>query len=186
MYCTECSENGENNLLNQGILKKIVGIMMLLAIAGSVEAKNIHPVFGTTDQVIRSSSNIEIHIIDPIPVMSLDQVQGQNYIFDYHITRSITLKKSAGKNIVTSLLDSTQYLYGLNKKCPFMGKYAVRFQKGKISVTIILSTEPCDKAVIFCPGSPIDKKHIDLIEKSPIFGAIERALNPPIQVNSKK
>lgn len=166
-------------------MKNICSILILLAIAGSVEAKNMHKVFGTDERTIKNSPKIELYMIDPIPVLSVEQIFGENYIFDYRVMKSVVLKKKDGLAVTKAILDTNQYIYGNAKKCPFMGKYAVRFQVGKRSVTIILSAEPCEKAIIFCPGSIIDKKHIDLIEKSNIFPTINALVNPESKAQNK-
>jgi hypothetical protein len=157
-------------------VKKICSIIAVLAVAGAAHAKNMHKVFGTSDQLIKTAPRVEIYIIDPIPVISVEQVQGEDYIYDYHVMQSVMVKKKQAMDLVKAVLDTSQYLHGLNKKCPFMGKYALHFKKGTRAVTLILSTEPCDKAIIFCPGSVIDKKHIDLVEKSNILAAVAKLL----------
>lgn len=154
--------------------------------AGVANAKNMHKVFGTNDKLIKGSAKIEIYLVDPIPIMSIDQIQGEDYIYDYHVTKSLQIKRKLGIGIVNAVLDTTQYMPGVNKKCPFMGKYAVHFRQGTRSLTIILSADPCDKAIIFCPGSIIDKKHIDLIEKSSIIAAVAGFFTSQVIVEEKK
>lgn len=167
-------------------LKNICSIGMLLVLAGSVNAKNMHKVFGTSDKIIKGSAKIELYVIDPIPVMSVDQVQGELYVYDYKVISTLKLSKRGGAMVAIAALDTNQYLYGVNKKCPFMGKYAVHFRQGKSSMTIILSAEPCGKAIIFCPGTIIDKKHIDLVENNRIVAAVEKLLKPKNTVENKK
>lgn len=144
--------------------------------AGAAHAKNMHKVYGTSDLIIKAAPRVEVYVIDPIPVLSVEQIQGEDYIYDYHVMQSMVVKKKQAADLVKAVLDTSQYLHGLNKKCPFMGKYALHFKKGTRSVTLILSSEPCDKAIIFCPGSVVDKKHIDLVEKSAILAAITKLL----------
>lgn len=152
-------------------LKNVCMVLILLAIAGSLEAKNMHKVFGTDDKTIKNSCKVGLYMIDMIPVMSVDQIQGENYVYDYRIIQSISLNKKAGTVFANAVLDTNQYVYGDAKRCPFMGKYALHFRQGKHSVTIVISVEPCEKVVIFCPGSVIDKKHIDLIAGSSLIAA---------------
>lgn len=142
-----------------------------MAITINTNAANMHKVYGPHEKVIKNSSKISIMQLAPTPILSLDQLPGENYVYDYPIIKSIVVTKKMGISLTSALLDTTQYLYGINKKCPFMGKYALQYRQGKTSVTILLS-EPCTKAIIFCPGSIIDKKHIDLIERSAIMIAI--------------
>lgn len=146
----------------------------------------MHKVFGTDDKVIKGSPKIWVYTIDQIPVMSADQVQGENYIYDYRITRTEEVKKKIASSLTAAILDSTQYLYGIAKKCPFMGKYAIQYRQGNKTITIIISSEPCDKVIIFAPGSIIDKKHIDLKDKNTIVSGIEAILNSTVQVKDKK
>jgi hypothetical protein len=157
----------------------------MLAITSSIEAKNMHKVFGPHDKAIKGSPKVHVFVIDPIPILSLEQVQGENYIYDYKVIQSCVLKKKAAASITSAVLDTTQYMYGVSKKCPFMGKYGLHFRQGKQSVTIIIS-DLCAKAIIFCPGSVIDKKHIDLVENSSLVLSIVAALSTTSPTNEKK
>ncbi len=167
-------------------VKNICLIFILLAIAGGIHAKNMHKVFGTDEKIIRSAAKIDLYMVDVIPVMSPDQIQGENYIYDYRVMKAMSIKKKAGSALIKAVLDTNQYMNGVAKKCPFMGKYAVQFRQGKRSITIILSTNPCEKAIVFCPGSIIDKKHIDIIENSTIITAIDLLFNPVVITEGKK
>ena len=161
--------------------------MVLVAAAGIIQAqKNMHKVFGTDSKIITGTSNVWVYEIDQIPVMSVDQVQGENYVYDYRIIKTVVHKKKDAGLLIFGIMDTTQYLYGLSKKCPFMGKYAVQFKKGNKTITMVISSEPCDKVIIFCPGSIIDKKHIDLKDKSSIVACITNLLNPVVKVEEKK
>jgi hypothetical protein len=167
-------------------VKRIFLGMLVFAMAGTTNAKNMHKIFGTSDKIIKGAPIIQIYSIDPIPVMSVEQVQGEDYIYDYHVIKAWSFKKKAANKLVVASLDTTQYLAGIAKKCPFMGKYAIHFKKGMKSLTIIVSTQPCDKVIIFCPGTVIDKKHIDIMDNSALVAAIEALVNPIVQVNNKK
>ena len=172
-------------------MKKLNSIFILpiaigITFAGSAQAKNVHKVFGTDYLTIKNACKVELYMVDAVPVMSVEQVQGQNYLYDYRIIKAKTVKKKDGTAVFSAVLDSNQYVYGEAKKCPFMAKYAVHFRKGNKSVTIVISTQPCDKAIIFCPGSIIDKKHIDLVDHSSIISAIDKIMNPTGIVEGKK
>jgi hypothetical protein len=168
-------------------VKKIYLLMILVVATGTIEAqKTMHKIFGSESKIITGSCKVWVYEIDPIPVMSLDQVQGENYIYDYRVLKSMTYRKKDASGLIIGVMDTTQYLYGVNKKCPFMGKYAIQFRKGNRALTIMVSSEPCDKAIIFCPGSIIDKKHIDLKDKGSIVDALRILLNPIAEVEQKK
>lgn len=167
-------------------MKNTFSIFILLAIAGSVQAKNMHKVFGVDYNIVKNACKVELYMVDAIPVMSIEQVQGNNYIYDYHIIKTKTIRKKEGISLFSAVLDSNQYVYGEAKKCPFMARYAVQFRKGNKSLTIVFSPQPCDKAIIFCPGSIIDKKHIDLVDNSNIVSAIDKLINPIGIVERKK
>jgi hypothetical protein len=147
-------------------VKKISLFILLVATAGIIQAqKNMHKVFGTEVKIIQGASRAILYLVNPTPMLSVDQVQGENYICDHPVVKSITLTKKNIKDLSVAALDTNTYLYGLNKKCPFMGRYAIEFCKGNKSVILLISADPCDKMIIFCPGSVIDKKHLDLRDK---------------------
>lgn len=155
-------------------------------IAGSAEAKNMNKIFGTDYTTIKNACKVELYMVDGIPVMSIEQVQGQNYVYNYRVIKAMTVKKKMGMPVFSAVLDTNQYVYGEAKKCPFMAKYAIHFRACNKTVTIIVSAQPCDKAIIFCPGSIIDKKHIDLVDNSSIISAIDKIMNPVGTVEGKK
>ncbi len=62
--------------------------------------------------------------------MSVDQIQGENYVYDYRILKTVLVTKKMAGQITLAVLDTNEYLYGLNKKCPFMGKYAIQYRLG--------------------------------------------------------
>jgi len=159
-------------------VKRIFLGTIVFAIAGTMNAKNLHKIFDVNDKIIKTAPAVQIYSIDPIPVMSIDQIQGEEYIYDYHVIKAWSFKKKAADKLVVATLDTNQYLSGVTKKCPFIGKYAVRFKKGMKALTIIVSTQPCDKVIIFCDGTVIDKKHIDIKDQSAIVMAIELLLHP--------
>ena len=146
----------------------------------------MHKVFGTDYTTIKNSCKVEMYMVEAIPVMSVEQVQGLNYIYDYLIIKTKTVKKKDAMSVFSAVLDTNQYVYGEAKKCPFMAKYAVRFTKCNKSITVVISPQPCDKAIIFCPGSIIDKKHIDLVDHSSIISTIDKLMNPTGIVEGKK
>ena len=146
----------------------------------------MHKVLGTGSKVITSSSRILVYEINPIPVLSVDQIQGENYMYDYQILRSLVFRKKEAAGLIFGVMDTAQYLYGINKKCPFMGKYAIQFGKGTKVITMIVSPEPCEKMIIFCTGSMIDKKHIDLKDQSKIVAALQNLLTLSSQSEIKK
>jgi len=161
-------------------VKRIFLGIIVFAVAGTMNAKNMHKVFGTSDKIIKGAPKIEIYSIDPIPVMSIEQIQGEDYIYDYHVLKVWSFKKKAANKLVLAVLDSTQYMPAVSKKCPFMGNYAIHFKKGMQSLTLVVSSNPCNKIIIFCPGSIVDKKHIDIIDQSAIIAAIEALITPVI------
>lgn len=152
--------------------KKIIFGLMAVAIVHSITAGNMHKVFGPHAMVIKNSAKISIMAIAPMPILSLDQLPGENYVYDFPVIQTKIVSKKEGFALSSAILDTNQYIYGVNKKCPFMGKFAVQFRQGKTTITLLFS-EPCGKAIIFCPGSIIDKKHIDLIEPSAILNTLK-------------
>lgn len=163
-------------------------ILVALTLAGvqAQKQKKTHPIYGVQENLIKNPSNIWIHQVESTPVYPIQQQPSVKYIFDYPIIHSFRFNKKMGLNLISSLRDSVQYMVEATKKCVFLGKYAITFKKGKKEMTLLISSEPCDKMIIFCEGSPIDKKHIDLKEKSSIINAIEGLLKLQVQNENKQ
>lgn len=175
--------SSKNNIMRT---KTFFLFSLLVGLTGIIQAqKNMHKVFGTDDKIIKGSSKVYIYAIESTPIMSVDQMQGENYVYDYRIIKTIVATKKMAGALTLAVLDTNEYFYGLNKKCPFMGKYAVQYRTGQKTITLTISSEPCEKLIIFCPGSVIDKRHIDIRIKSRIITAIETLMNPTVKVEDK-
>ena len=131
-----------------------------------------HKVYGDYAQLIAKASTIRTYQIADYPVVSPEQLPNIPYIYDYEIERIYEHDKSSASSFTEHLLDTNQYIFGNQRMCPFVGRYAVEFIKGKFNLTILFSDKACSKIIIFCPGTPIDKKHIDLGENSQIYSAL--------------
>jgi len=160
----------------------IIGIVFTIAGVQAQKEKSTDKAAG----IIKNPSTITIYEVDPIPVLSVEQVKGAQYIHDYPIKKGSTFNKKMSVDLITAVQDTSQYMSEATKMCPFMGKYAVTFKKGNQQLTILISTTPCDKVIIFCEGSFIDKTHMDLKDKSKIIYTIEELLKLPVQGGTKK
>jgi hypothetical protein len=149
-------------------------IVLIFSLALSVaHSKNIpHKVFGLYSSLITKATSVNVFQIEKYPVVSADQLPNVMYKYDYEINKVYEHSSKMANSFVTYLLDSTQYAYDDKRTCPFIGKYAVEFTKGKNTLTIIFSEAPCYKMIIFCPGTDIDKKHIDLGKNNKIYNTL--------------
>lgn len=145
--------------------------LLLVSIAAE-GAKPLHPIYGKEAKLVQHPKNVQIYAIDAFPVLSIEQVTGEQYICDYRIRMAVPYTKNQLEVLQSSLLDTASYVVPETRKCPFTGTYALVFQKGKQQLVIVLSNTDCPKAVIFCAGSAIDKKHIDLSDNGTILLAL--------------
>jgi len=161
------------------MIKRLLSVIIFMVIVGTqLSAKTLHPIFGNECRIIKSSCRVQVYLIDPIPVYAVEQVPNEEYIYDYKIMRKMEFKKNIAKVVTDAILDTMQYLPLVTKTCPFMGTYAVKYTVGKKTVTVVISANPCDKVIIFCPGSVIDKKHIDIKDNGTLLAAIRFLFNP--------
>ena len=155
-------------------MKLFVSLFFCVALATSFANDPIHKVFGAYSDVILKASSIKVYRIEPYPVVSAEQEPRVQYIYDYGVTRIYNYKRSEVRldSLNANLLDTTQFLYDDRRTCPFVGKYAVEFTKGKKTITLIFSEKPCYKMIVFCPDTEIDKLHFDIADNNKIYKAL--------------
>lgn len=152
---------------------------LLLVTLSAEGAGPVHPVLGKEALVVRKPRQVVIYTIAPFPVLSIEQVPGERYIYDYPIRGVVPFPKNQMDSLQTALLDTASYIAPETRKCPFTGAYALMFTKGKQQLVIIISDDPCPKAILFCPGSPVDKKHIDLADNCAILRILRKLGGQP-------
>lgn len=152
-----------------------LGISLLFCLVLSVPfAKDpVHKIFGSHASIILKANSVKIYKIEKYPIVSAEQEQKELYIYDYGVTRTYSYDRTPlMDSLNTFLMDTTQFLHDDQRTCPFVGKYAVEFTRGKKTMTLIFSEKPCYKMIIFCPGTEIDKMHLDLGENNQIYDAL--------------
>jgi hypothetical protein len=154
-------------------MKFILVLTFCFTLSMAYSNKDPHKVFGMYSSLIAKASNIKVYQIEKYPVVSSEQLPDVMYIYDYGITQVYTPASSLIDSLSIQLLDTTQFLYNDARNCPFVGKYAVEFTKGKSTITLIFSEDPCYKMIVFCPGTDIDRKHIDLGENNAIYQSLK-------------
>lgn len=133
-----------------------------------------HKVYGEYSDIITKANQVKIYRIQKYPVVSAEQERNTEYIYDYEVTRVYTYDKGDRLDSLNIfLMDTTQFLYEDKRTCPFIGKYAVEFTKGKKKLTIVFSERPCYKVIIFCPDTEIDKLHLDLGKNNKIYDSLQ-------------
>ena len=155
-------------------MRILVSFIFCFAVAISFAKDPIHKVFGEYTDVILKASSIKVYRIEPYPIVATEQEPRVQYIYDYGVTRIYNYKKSDGRldSLNMNLLDTTQFLYDNRRTCPFVGKYALEFTKGKRTITLVFSEKPCYKMIVFCPDTDIDKLHIDIADNNKIYSAL--------------
>ncbi len=167
-------------------MKKILIIILVAFTIVGVQAQKEGKSNDKTKSVINNPSSVIVYEVDPIPVLSVEQVQGKKYIHDYLIISTSKFDKKSSTALILALNDTSQYMSDAVKKCPFMGKYAISFKKGKMEFTVLISAEPCEKLIFFGEWSFLDKVHLDLKSKNAIVSSIEAMLKGNVGKVEKK
>lgn len=155
-------------------MRLIITILFCLGVCTSFAKDPAHKIFGEYASIILKASTVKIYRIQKYPVVSAEQERNTQYVYDYEITRVYTYDDTDKLDtLTTNLMDTTQFLFEDKRTCPFVGKYAIEFTKGRKKLTIVFSERPCYKVIIFCPGTKIDKMHLDLGENNKIFESLQ-------------
>lgn len=150
-------------------MKFLMSSILIISFSIIGHTTSTHPIFGQFEKIIGKSKKITLHLIDQYPVFPVEQAPEQEYILDYPIQNSLILEKSISTTVVTALLDSNNYIQDNQRKCSFLGQFAIQIHHKKFPITILLSSLECPKAIIFCEGQNIDKKHYDLTDQNQII-----------------
>lgn len=150
-------------------MKLILTLFLALTIQFSFASPPPNFIFGEYCSILLKASKINIYRIAPYPVLAIEQNPKLEYVFDYEILRRYAYKNKEVGDFPSVLIDSSQYIIDDARKCPFVGKYAAEFTKGKLTLTILFSLDPCFKMIIFNAGTPIDRTRYDIIDNSLIY-----------------
>ncbi len=66
---------------------------------------------------------------------------------DYEVYEKIITSTEQSDSLKTALLDTTNYISDIEKKCMMMPKYAMRLKTKKDTLDIVFSDNPCAKAI---------------------------------------
>lgn len=154
-------------------MKLATSLFFCLILSLSFSKDPLHKVFGEYASIILKATSVKVYRIQQYPVVSTEQEPKILYVYDYGVTHIYNYDNdNRFDSLNTFLLDTAQFLYDDQRKCPFVGRYAVEFTKGKQTLTLLFSEKPCYKMIVFCPGTDIDRTHFDLGENNKIYEAL--------------
>ncbi len=131
-----------------------------------------HKIFQRYVGIVKRAASIAVFSIDTNPVEEEVQDSTKKYVAGYPVMNAVTLTHTKTANLKKAVLQQENYLSDATKRCPFEGRYAVVFTKGKKKVTIITSSSACRKVKVYLPGTSLAAQSYDL----PDSNSIEKAL----------
>lgn len=133
-------------------------------------------------KIIKESEDIELFLIQDTPTNPTEQDTSKIYLCDYEAYEKISTSAEQSDSLKIALLDTTNYLSDVEKKCMMMPKYAMRLKTKKDTLDIVFSNNPCAKAVakhslLKTPKKDEDKKedmfYVDLQAENTIIKRIQ-------------
>lgn len=133
-------------------------------------------------KIVKESEDIELFLIQNTPTNPTEHDSSKVYLCDYEAYEKISISSEQSDSLKTALLDTTNYIADVEKKCMMMPKYAMRLKTKKDTLDIVFSDNPCAKAVgkhslLKTPKKDEDKKedmfYVDLQEKNTIIQLIQ-------------
>ncbi|WP_338791080.1 hypothetical protein [Bernardetia sp. MNP-M8] len=149
-----------------------------LFILSSCKEKELHAM----QKVINESEEVELFLIQDTPTNPIEQDTSKIYLCDYEAYAKVYTSKEQSDSLKNTLLDTTNYISDIEKKCMMMPKYAMRLKAKKDTLDIVFSDNPCAKAVakhslLKNPKKEEDKKedmfYIDLKSENTIIKLIQ-------------
>jgi len=134
-------------------------------------------------KIIKDSEKIELFLIKNTPINPTEQDSSKTYLCDYEVFEKISISSEQSDSLKTALLDTTNYISDVEKKCMMMPKYAMRMKTKKDTLDIVFSDNPCAKAVaknslLKTPKKEEEKKkenmfYVDLTAENTIIKLIQ-------------
>lgn len=129
-----------------------------------------HPVFLKYQDIIQEATSIELYQVANQPVAANNQDKSKSYFEDYEILKKMEVKDQ--ENIKKIVLEKSNYIQD-KKTCPMLATYAIKFNKKKNYISLVISDESCKKVVLFSSEKTLDKKYHDLAENNTLHSILK-------------
>ncbi len=133
-------------------------------------------------KIIKNSEDIELFLVKETPIDPTEQDSNKIYLCDYEAYAKVFTSSEQSDSLKIVLLDTTNYISDVEKRCMMMPKYAIRLKTKKDTLDIVFSDNPCAKAIaknslLKTPKIDEDKKedmfYVDLTEQNSIIKLIQ-------------
>ncbi|WP_338766157.1 hypothetical protein WAF17_03230 [Bernardetia sp. ABR2-2B] len=98
-------------------------------------------------KIIKNSEDIELFLVKETPINPVEQDSSKTYLCDYEVYEKVFTSSAQLDSLKNALLDTTNYISDVEKKCMMMPKYAMRLKTKKDTLDIVFSDNPCAKAI---------------------------------------
>jgi hypothetical protein len=132
-----------------------------------------HPIFHKHQDIIQEATEISLWEIAEQPIPEKEQEKNKTYIEDYLTLKKVSIPQEDIETLKKTVLNAENYTAD-KKHCPMVAKYAIRFSKKRHHITLILSSNTCEKTIIFSSEKSIHKHYHDLKASNGIHQLIER------------
>lgn len=110
----------------------------------------------------KKASMLELYTVEGTPTRPDQQVQGQLYVFDFATVHPVILTSEESAALYAALINTDNFSSTNQKRCPFIGQYAVRVGD---ELSAVISRSPCSKIQIK-EGSKGDAQHLQLVKEN--------------------
>jgi len=126
-----------------------------------------HPIFHKHQNIINGAHEISVFKIYSQPIAPAEQDKNKQYAGDFEVISKIDLKQEQQNELKKLVLDTKNYVED-KKSCPMQAGYAIKFQKKKHYIILIVSEGSCKKSLIISSEKDINKHYHDLAEDNAI------------------
>ncbi|GAB4123798.1 MAG: hypothetical protein OHK0045_03790 [Raineya sp.] len=132
-----------------------------------------HPIFRKHQNIISDATEISLYKINSAPTAPAKQDKNKEYMGDYEVKNKISLEEQQQKDLQKMVLDTNNYISD-NKYCPMQAEYAIKFQKKKHYIILIVSENSCKKTLLVSSEKDINKHYHDLDESNAIHSFLAK------------
>ena len=132
-----------------------------------------HPIFHKHQNIINDANEVLLFKIHSRATAPAERDKSKQYAGDYEVIAKIDLKEEQQSEIKRIVLDTKNYIDD-KKSCPMQAEYAIKFQKKRHYIVLIVSEGACKKSVIASSKRDINKHYHDLAEENAIHSFLEK------------
>jgi hypothetical protein len=153
--------------------RTMLAVLWLLLLATSLMAQGPN----IMDNEFKKA-RVTVFEVSQFQTAPLERAIGVEYVMDFQAISKRALSKDEIAEVKVALADSANYIAGMTRSCPFIGKYGIRIENRSSVTEIIISQETCPK-MIFRSGTQEQVTYFDLAKNNSLHKILQQLISGP-------